>query len=60
MSKVDDDFTDALGSLKKAVPVFADMPMINYDEDSLGWESVFNGILSPFATKYKSYIDHEL
>ena len=40
--------------------LFEDVPMISYDSGSNGWFQIYNGILSPFATKYKIYIKSEL
>jgi len=34
--------------------------MISYDSTQKGWHHIYNGILSPFATKYKGYIKTEL
>jgi len=42
------------------VVMFNDMPMISYDYEKPGWHHVYNGILSPFANKYKVYIKTEL
>jgi hypothetical protein len=42
------------------VVMFNDMPMISYDGEKPGWHHVYNGILSPFANKYKVYIKTEL
>jgi hypothetical protein len=42
------------------VMVFENMPMVSYDERQSGWEHIYNGIISPFATKYKVYIKSEL
>ena len=40
--------------------MFEDMPMVTYDSEETGWHHIYNGILSPFATKYKAYIKSEL
>lgn len=40
--------------------MFEDLPMVSYDDLESGWQHIYNGILSPFATKYKVYIKSEL
>lgn len=40
--------------------MFEDLPLLNYDQSKSGWEHIYNGIVSPFATKYKVYIKSEL
>lgn len=40
--------------------LFEDMPLISYDNEKPGWHHVYNGILSPFANKFKVYIKSEL
>jgi len=32
---------------------------MNYDEDRISWNNIFQGILSPFSNKYQDYIKHE-
>ena len=44
----------------KIVVMFEDMPMVSYDQAETGWGHIYNGILSPFANKYKVYIKSEL
>ena len=49
-----------LYKVNNIVIVFENMPTVNYDPDITGWSQIYNGILSPFATKYKVYIKSEL
>ena len=42
------------------VVLFENLPMINYDYGQNGWKQIYDGILSPFANKYKIYIKSEL
>ncbi|CDW75869.1 UNKNOWN [Stylonychia lemnae] len=61
LQKLDaNDVGSGLGSVRKTVVMFNDMPMISYDYEKPGWHHVYNGILSPFANKYKVYIKTEL
>ena len=34
--------------------------MVSYDFEQNGWRQIYDGILSPFANKYKIYIKSEL
>jgi len=59
--KIDvNDVGNGLSSMKKAVMQYDNMPMIRYDDENGGWHHIYNGIISPFATKYKVYIKSEL
>ena len=47
-------------SLSPLDVLFEDMPMIRYEELESKWEHIYNGIISPFATKYQVYIKSEM
>lgn len=36
------------------------MPMMNFEEKVQGWDVIFKGLISPFANKFKNYIQLQM
>lgn len=34
--------------------------MMNFEDQSNGWDVIFRGLISPFANRFKKYIQQEL
>lgn len=36
------------------------MPMMNFEDKVQGWNIIFKGLISPFANKFKNYIQLQM
>lgn len=41
-------------------PEIPGLPMMNFEEQVQGWDVIFKGLISPFANRFKNYIDMEM
>ncbi len=41
-------------------PDIPGLPMMNFEEKTKGWDIIFKGLISPFANRFKKYIQMEM
>ena len=41
-------------------PDIPGLPMMNFEEKTKGWDVIFKGLISPFANRFKKYIQMEM
>lgn len=41
-------------------PDIPGLPMMNFEDKTKGWDVIFKGLISPFANRFKKYIQMEM